>query len=152
MLHRWRGVRTGRDVWISQCVYIDVLYPEAITLGNNVTIGFRTTIFAHCHWGGRRQEGGARPVVIEDNVYIGPHCVILPGIRIGKDSVIKAGSVLARNVPPRCFWGIQDGGPIAEVTVPLTTDHEYADFIKGLRPLKNRREGDSGAPGDGEGE
>lgn len=135
-LHRWRGMRIGRRVWLSQLVYLDVVYPQAITIGNNVTIGLRTTIYTHFHWGPARPKDGWKPVEIEDDVFIGPHCVVLPGVRIGKGAVIKAGSVLTRNIPPFILWGDGGGHPLAEVTVPLTPDHEYDDFVKGLRPFK----------------
>lgn len=135
-LHRLRGVRIGHRAWISQLVYLDVLYPHAIIIGNNVTIALRTTIFTHFHRGPCRAHDGWKPVEIEDDVFIGPHCVILPGVHIGKGAVIKAGSVLARNVPAHTFWGDHGGGPLAEVTVPLTPDHEYEEFVKGLRPLQ----------------
>ena len=140
-LHRWRGVRIGRKVWLSQLVYMDVLYPQAITIGNNVTIGLRTTIFTHFHRGPSRAEDGWKPVDIQDDVFIGPHCVILPGVHIGRGAVIKAGSIIGRNVPARTFWGDTGGGPIAEVTVPLTAEHDYEAFLKGLRPLP-RKKGD----------
>ncbi|MDR2800575.1 MAG: acyltransferase [Desulfovibrio sp.] len=39
-------------------------------------------------------------VVIEDNVWIGAHAVILPGTRIGAGAVIAAGAVVSRDVPP----------------------------------------------------
>ena len=138
-LHRWRGVQIGRNVWISQLVYVDVLYPQAISIGNNVTIGLRTTIFCHFHRGPSREHDGWKRVEIQDDVFIGPHCVILPGVRIGQGAVIKAGTVLGRNVPPRTFWGDSAGGPLAEATVPLTPDHDYDEFIKGLRPFPKRQ-------------
>ncbi|MDL2305398.1 acyltransferase, partial [Bacteroides sp. OttesenSCG-928-D19] len=40
------------------------------------------------------------PVVIEDDVWIGANAVILPGVTVGKHSVIAAGSVVSRSVPP----------------------------------------------------
>lgn len=135
-LHRWRGMRIGRRVWISQLVFLDVLYPNAIIIGNNVTICLRTTIYTHFHWGPPRPKDGWKAVEIEDDVFIGPHCVILPGVRIGRGAVIKAGSVLTRNVPPGTLWGERGGEPLAEVTVPLTPDHEYDEFVKGLRPFR----------------
>jgi carbonic anhydrase/acetyltransferase-like protein (isoleucine patch superfamily) len=137
-LHRLRGMKMGRQVWLGQLVYLDVLYPEGIVIGNNVTINLRTTVYSHFHSGRRRSSGGWKRVEIEDDVFIGPHCVILPGVRIGKGAVIKAGSVLTRNVPPHTFWGESEGGPLAEVTVPLTPEHEYDEFVKGLRPFKQR--------------
>jgi maltose O-acetyltransferase len=41
----------------------------------------------------------ARPVKIEDNVWIGGGVIILPGVTIGKNSVIGAGSVVTRSIP-----------------------------------------------------
>lgn len=137
-LHRLRGARIAQGVWISQGVYIDEIYPEAVTIEEGCTIGLRASIVAHFHWGGKRASAGYKPVVIEKNVFLGPHCVVLPGIRIGEGSVIKAGSVVARNVPPRVFWGEAAGGPLARITVPLGADHPYEDFVRGLRPIAPR--------------
>jgi acetyltransferase-like isoleucine patch superfamily enzyme len=127
-------------VWISQFVYLDELYPEAVTIGDNCTIGLRTSIFAHFHWGPKRASDGFEPVVIENNVFVGPHCVILPGVRIGEGAVIKAGSVLTKNIPPRVFWGESRGRPLASVSVPLTPEYDFKEFVQGLRPpnLKDR--------------
>src|SRR5438094_4150536 len=104
-VHRWRGVRIGGNPWIAQHVYLDEIYPEAITIGDNCTLGLGTSVFAHFHWGERRESGGSKQVVLDNNVFIGPHCVILPGVRIGEGAVIKAGTVVSRNVPPHVFWG-----------------------------------------------
>ena len=141
-LQRWRGVKVGTNAWISQLVYIDKLHPEAVTIGENVTIGLRTSIFSHFYWGPRRAKGGFREVVIEKDVFIGPHCLILPGVRIGEGAVIKGGTVVSRDVPPYTFWGPQPAGPLARVTVPLTAAHSYDAFVKGLKPI--RRKGAAG--------
>jgi acetyltransferase-like isoleucine patch superfamily enzyme len=42
------------------------------------------------------------PVVIEDHVWIGSKAVILSGVRIGSRAVIGAGSIVTRDIPPRC--------------------------------------------------
>jgi acetyltransferase-like isoleucine patch superfamily enzyme len=44
----------------------------------------------------------SKPVVIEDNVWIGSKVVILPGVRIGTRAVIGAGSIVTKDIPPRC--------------------------------------------------
>jgi carbonic anhydrase/acetyltransferase-like protein (isoleucine patch superfamily) len=44
-----------------------------------------------------------KPVVIEDDVWIGANCVVLPGVRIGRKAVIGAGSVVTREIPPLCL-------------------------------------------------
>ena len=48
-----------------------------------------------------RPEIPCRPVIIEDDVWIGPNATILKGVRVGAGSWIEAGSLVTRDVPPR---------------------------------------------------
>lgn len=146
-LHRLRGVSVGKNVWIAQYVYIDELHPEDVTIGEGATIGLRTSIFAHFYWGPRRSTNSAK-VVIEKNVFIGPHCVILPNVKIGEGAVIKAGSVVSRNVPAHAFWGPPPSEVLGVATVPLTSEHTYAEFVQGVRVRRKHREvvDDPGGP------
>jgi len=137
-LHRLRGVHIGKHVWISQFVYIDEIHPEKVSIGDNSSIGIRTSIISHLYWGGKKVINKGR-VVIEKNVFIGPHCVILPNVKIGEGSVIKAGTVVTRDVPPSTFWGLSSGEPLARVTTPLTWEHSYEEFVKGLRPIRKNK-------------
>jgi acetyltransferase-like isoleucine patch superfamily enzyme len=50
-------------------------------------------------------KGKTKPVIIEDCVWIGAGCLILPGVRIGRGSVIAAGSIVTKDVPPMCLAG-----------------------------------------------
>jgi acetyltransferase-like isoleucine patch superfamily enzyme len=45
------------------------------------------------------QPEDVRPVIIRDGVWIGKHCIIFPGVKIGEGSVISAGSVVRTHVP-----------------------------------------------------
>ena len=99
MLHRSRGVKIGKGVWISQFVYIDEVHPANIVIEDNVTIGLRTTIFAHFYSGFYEPGKKVGKVKIEKNVYIGPHCVIFHNVTIGEGSVIGAGSVVTKTIP-----------------------------------------------------
>ncbi len=137
-LHRKRGVRVGKNVWISRLVYIDELHPEAISIGDNSTIGIRTSLIVHLYWGSRRR-GEYRPITVGEDVYVGPHCLILPGVTIGAGAVIRGGSVVSRSVAPGILWGGVDRGAIARVTVPLTTERSYEEFARGLRPIRKRK-------------
>ncbi len=47
--------------------------------------------------------GEAKEIIVEDYVWIGANCIILPGVRIGKGSVISAGSVVHKDIPPMCL-------------------------------------------------
>jgi len=131
-LHRLRGANIGKRVWIARYVYVDELHPEEVTIGDNCTIGLRTSIFTHFYWGAKQDRSSGR-VVIENNVFVGPHCVILPNVKIGQGAVIKAGTVVSRNIPPRTFWGSPSAKALGLVTVPLTAEHTYEEFVQGMR-------------------
>jgi acetyltransferase-like isoleucine patch superfamily enzyme len=143
-LHRVRGVRVERHVWISHFVYIDDLHPEEISIGDDCTIGLSTSIFAHLYWGFKKPQGNGR-VVIEKDVFVGPHCVILPNFRIGEGAVIKVGAVASRNVSPHAFCGAPSAEPLGTATVPLTLDHRRMLIQKRqqLKPTKSRQTDDS---------
>ena len=99
----------------------------------------RRSIFSHFYWGPKRSAEHAAPVQIEDEVYIGPHCVILGNVRIGRGAVIRAGTVVSRNVPAQTLWGSPPAKALAEVHTPLTASEKYEAFLSGLRPLHRRR-------------
>lgn len=50
----------------------------------------------------RRRVPSSRPVVLEDNVWLGNRVIVLPGVTIGHDTVVGAGAVVTRDLPPRC--------------------------------------------------
>jgi acetyltransferase-like isoleucine patch superfamily enzyme len=133
-----RGVKMGKNVWLSKSVYIDELHPDDVIIGDNSTIGYRTTIFTHLYFGSKQAKSTGK-VILGKNVYVGPHCLILPNVTIGDGAVIKGGTVVTRNVPPNTLWGLPNAEPLAKVTVPLTIEHSYEDFVKGLRPIRRKK-------------
>jgi len=137
-LHRLRGVKIGKNVWISKLVYIDENHPEAISIGDNCTIGFRTTIYSHFYFGSRKKLISEK-VTIGNNVFIGPHCLILPNVTIGDNAVIMGGSVITKNIPPNTMWGPPSTELISRVTVPLTEEYSYSEFLSGIRPVRQQK-------------
>ena len=51
----------------------------------------------------------AKKIVIGNDVWIGINCIILPGVKIGSGSIIRAGSVVDQDIPPMCIAG---GNPV----------------------------------------
>ena len=82
------------------CVILDVV---AVEIGEGAQIGPAVQIYAadHPRDAATRREGleFGRPVRIGRNVWIGGGAIILPGVTIGEDAVIGAGSVVTRDVP-----------------------------------------------------
>lgn len=77
-----------------------------VTIGSHVNLAQGITVTALNHNFSSKdkfidEQGVATsPIVIEDDVWIGANAVILPGVRIGRHSVIAAGAVVNRDVPP----------------------------------------------------
>ena len=53
----------------------------------------------------RLQGSVGEAVTIEDNVWIGMRCIILPGVRIGAGAIIAAGSIVTKDVDSYCVFG-----------------------------------------------
>ena len=87
---------------------------NSITVGNNVNIGACCVIMDHdahsLNFELRRNRAdelgdiASAPIVIGDDVLIGTGCYILKGVHIGPRSVVGAGSVVTRDVPPGEIW------------------------------------------------
>lgn len=74
-----------------------------IFIGNNVSFSFRNILITSVHDLKDFKKVIAKPIIIEDNVWITSNVTILPGVRIGKNSVIGAGSVVTKDIPDNVF-------------------------------------------------
>jgi hypothetical protein len=94
---------------------------QRIVIGNHVSVGANTTIvdtdFHPLGVQARRLDkvGRSAPVMIEDDAFIGMNSLVLKGVTVGRGSVIGAGSVVTRDVPP----GVIVAGNPAEVVREL---------------------------------
>lgn len=104
-------VNWGSRIALGDHVYantgLTVIDDTFVTIGSHVMLGPRVTISAASHPVDpelRRQAYQYDlPVTIEENVWVGAGATILPGVTIGKNSVIGAGSVVDRDIP-RTWW------------------------------------------------
>jgi maltose O-acetyltransferase len=84
------------------CVFLDVV---PIRIGDRVLLGPAVQLYAATHPVSPEERATGRelgrPIVVEDDVWIGGASIICPGVTIGRGSVIGAGSVVTRDVPAR---------------------------------------------------
>jgi acetyltransferase-like isoleucine patch superfamily enzyme len=135
-LHRLRGVRIGPGSFLGTSVILETAFPQLIEIGARVDVGMRTTIIAHQH--GERADQSERTVRIEDDVFIGPGCIILPHVTIGQGAVITAGSVVSTSVPPLTMARGNPAEIVATCRVPLGRSTPLREFYRGLRPVARR--------------
>lgn len=94
-------IEFGHDVFINSNAYF--MDGGRITVGNHVFIGPNTGFYTAAHPLDypSRNVGleKASPIVIGNNVWIGAHVAIMPGVSIGDGVVIGAGSVVTRDIP-----------------------------------------------------
>ena len=132
-LHRLRGVRIGKNVWIGDDVYLDNEFPECIELHDGAMIELRATVIAHTH--------GAGKVIIGKNAFVGAGSMIVAAAKhtivIGEGAVVVASSLVNRNIPPYTLYGSDNARPLARITKPFTATTSYEEFIATLRPLSD---------------
>lgn len=95
------NILIGRNVFVNyDCVFLDC---NRITIGDDVQIGPAVQIYTAQHpTDPETRRSGleyALPVVIGDNAWIGGGTIVCPGVMIGADTVIGAGSVVTRDLP-----------------------------------------------------
>ncbi len=102
-LHGLRGVHVGKEVKIAHDVLLDPVEPGSITLGDYVTVSPRVTIFAHTNptlplyeYMGPRT---VNPVRIGEGSWIATGAIVLPGVTVGRYSIVGAGAVVTKDVP-----------------------------------------------------
>jgi putative colanic acid biosynthesis acetyltransferase WcaF len=99
--HPWR-LEMGDHVWVGEDVGILSLAP--VTIGSNVCISQRAYLCTGSH-DFRREDFKLKvaPITVRDGSWIAAMAFIAPGVEIGSGSVVSAGSVVSRNVPPGAF-------------------------------------------------
>ena len=95
------GTTLGERASVGQaCSFLDV---GGISIGERTMISPKVTLITEGHPlepSERYEFITVAPIVIEANVWIGAAATVLPGVTIGHDSVVGAGTVVAKDVPP----------------------------------------------------
>jgi maltose O-acetyltransferase len=100
------NVFRGGELVLGERVYINdgarFECTREIRVGDRATIGFGVVVMDNNFHGvhDRDLRPPGRPVVIENDVWIGAGAILLPGVRIGEGAIVGAGAVVSRDVPP----------------------------------------------------
>lgn len=95
-----RSIRLGKNVFINHaCSFLDI---GGITIEDDVQIGPRVNLTSENHPVDPhdRKTLILNPIVIKRNAWIGAGATILPGVTVGENSIVAAGAVVSRDVPP----------------------------------------------------
>ncbi|MFC5408550.1 sugar O-acetyltransferase [Larkinella bovis] len=113
---------TGENVFFNfNCVVLDV---TTVTIGRRTLFGPNVQLYTATHptdWKVRASGlESAKPIVIGEDVWVGGSAIICPGVSIGDRTIIGAGSVVTRDIPPDVFAA---GNP-CRVIRSLTPDEQ----------------------------
>ena len=107
-MQRIRGVKIGKNCHFNPYVLIDLVYPDLVKIGDNVTLGSHSMIFAHSNPSANLfLKRGEYPrkverVNIKSGAVINPGAIVIAGVTIGENSIISPRSVVVEDIPDYC--------------------------------------------------
>ena len=122
LLMRLCGVSIEKGCYVGFNVAFDTCYPSSIRIGSNVTISHNVTIFTHTATPAASRLGRlyrcVKPVVVDDGAWIAAHSLLLPGVEIGRNCMVGAGSVVTASTEPDSLYAGNPARKIKSLTFP----------------------------------
>lgn len=107
------NIHVGKNFYAGfNCTILDM---AEVRIGDNCLIAPNVGVYTaghHINPVDRHTSGYAKPITIGHNVWIGGHCVIIGGIKIGNNSIIAAGSVVTKDIPENTIYA---GNPAKKI-------------------------------------
>ena len=98
-LKKIKKVDIGEDVTIHRHCKIDGANPRGVHIGDRARLAARSIVFAHDYYGGNMHVD----TYIGKQSIIGYAAIILPGVKVGDNVIVGAGSVVSKNIPDNCI-------------------------------------------------
>ncbi len=149
-----RGAHLGKGVIVMPPAYVNVgafvdegsMVDSHALIGSCAQIGKRVHVSAAAQIGGVLEPAGARPVIVEDDAFIGGNCGVYEGVLVGRGAVLAAGVVLSASTPVFDLVKQRElrGSRAAPLEIP-----ENAVVIPGTRPASKDGASDAWAASRG---
>ena len=124
------GLKLGKNVSIIDTFYFDPSHCFLISIGDNCTICPNVRLIAH--------DASTKKILgytkigridIKENCFIGDSAIVLPHVSIGPHSIVGAGSVVTRSIPPQT---IAAGNPAKVIS-------KVDDYVKKIQDIRNKK-------------
>lgn len=123
-----QGMKVGKNNHGITACMLDYAHCWLIEVGDNVTFAPEVYLLAHDASTQKLLDyTKVGKVVIEDNVFIGARALIMPGVRVGKNSIVAAGSVVTKSVPENVVVG---GNPARIITTVQEYKQKHQELMK----------------------
>jgi len=113
-------LRIGKGTYLNRNTV--VIANKLVDIGRDCRISWDVVIMDSDLHALPGKEYDPKPVIIEDNVWIGCRCIILKGVRIGTGAILAAGAVITKNIPPHTIVG---GVPAKVIREISSSDREF---------------------------
>lgn len=113
--NRFWGMHIHPTAHLSRSAKLDRTHPRGLHVGRHSYVAFDAAILTHDMVRGLRTD-----TIIGDECFIGARSIILPGVRVGNNAIVAAGSVVTRDVPANT---IVSGNPAGVLRSGISTGH-----------------------------
>ena len=122
------GMKLGKNNHGVAACMLDYAHCWLIEIGDNVTFAPEVYLLAHDASTQKLVDyTKIAKVVIEDNVFIGARALIMPGVTVGKNSIVAAASVVTKSVPENTVVG---GNPAKFITTVSDYKMKHQELMK----------------------
>ena len=130
-----RGVKIGKNVHWGTNIVVDYPYPNFVKVEDGASISGNDYFLAHnkpLDYHADCADSFVAPIIVHKHAWIAVNVTVLPGVEIGEGSIVSAGSVVSKDIPP---FTVAKGNPakvvadLAEILRSNYSEEEFKQFL-----------------------